>query len=48
VQDIAAEANVSLHTFNNYFASKQQALAARYANRMGHARLANAILALTG
>jgi AcrR family transcriptional regulator len=37
VEDIAAAANVSMRTFNNYFSSKQEALAARYADRMRHA-----------
>jgi AcrR family transcriptional regulator len=37
VEDIAAEANVSIRTFNNYFASKQEALSARYVDRMRHA-----------
>ena len=40
VEDIAAEANVSMRTFNNYFASKQEALAARYVDRMRHAATA--------
>jgi AcrR family transcriptional regulator len=40
VEDIAAEANVSMRTFNNYFASKQEALAARYVDRMRHAAIA--------
>jgi AcrR family transcriptional regulator len=40
VEDIAAEANVSMRTFNNYFASKQEALAARYVDRMSHAAYA--------
>lgn len=40
VEDIAAEANVSMRTFNNYFSSKQEALAARYVDRMRHAAYA--------
>jgi AcrR family transcriptional regulator len=40
VEDIAAEANVSMRTFNNYFASKQEALTARYVDRMRHAATA--------
>ncbi|APH54437.1 Transcriptional regulator, TetR family [Granulibacter bethesdensis] len=37
VEDIAAEANVSMRTFNNYFSTKQEALVARYTNRMIYA-----------
>jgi AcrR family transcriptional regulator len=40
VEDIAAAANVSMRTFNNYFTSKQEALAARYVDRMEHAATA--------
>ncbi|WP_049562474.1 acyl-CoA-like ligand-binding transcription factor [Nonomuraea sp. SBT364] len=34
VEDIAAEAGVSPRTFNNYFSSKYEALAARHADRV--------------
>nr|WP_308205255.1 TetR family transcriptional regulator [Mycobacterium parmense] len=40
VEDIAAAANVSARTFNNYFDSKYAALTARYVDRMRHAALA--------
>lgn len=34
VEDIAAEANVSVRTFRNYFAGKGEAIAARHVDRM--------------
>jgi AcrR family transcriptional regulator len=34
VEDIAAEAGVSPRTFNNYFASKAEAIAARHLDRL--------------
>jgi AcrR family transcriptional regulator len=34
VEDIAAEAGVSPRTFNNYFASKGEAIAARHVDRI--------------
>ncbi|MGP4016125.1 acyl-CoA-like ligand-binding transcription factor [Saccharopolyspora sp. 5N708] len=34
VEDIAAEANVSVRTFRNYFASKAEAIAAKHLERM--------------
>ncbi len=37
IEDIAAAANVSVRTFANYFASKHEALTARYVDRMRHA-----------
>ncbi len=37
VEDIAAAANVSARTFNNYFDSKYAALTTRYVDRMCHA-----------
>lgn len=40
VEDIAAAANVSTRTFNNYFDSKYAALTARYVERMRHAAFA--------
>lgn len=43
IEDIAQEANVSVRTFSNYFASKSEALTARYAGGSLHA--AEALLA---
>jgi len=37
VEDIADEANVSMRTFNNYFANKHEPLAAHFADRMRRA-----------
>ncbi|MCO6009419.1 TetR/AcrR family transcriptional regulator [Actinoallomurus purpureus] len=36
VEDIAAEANVSVRTFRNYFSSKAEAVVARHIDRMLH------------
>ncbi|MEV0408104.1 TetR family transcriptional regulator [Actinoallomurus sp. NPDC050550] len=36
VEDIAAEANVSVRTFRNYFSSKAEAVVARHVDRMLH------------
>ena len=37
VEDVAAEAGVSMRTFNNYFSNKYEALTARFVGRMRHA-----------
>ncbi len=41
IEDIAAEADVSVRTFNNYFSNKYEALTAQFVGRMRH--VANAL-----